>query len=123
MAQFYGILRGRAKTPATRLGHKTSGLTAEVNGWEGGARVVARFDNDTQVDAFDIYSTAGSNRRHVGGAWLGTVDADGNFTPSPYVRDRILAEAQAADHDAAFGADAEGCTPEDVRAALRTLPT
>ena len=37
MARFYGMLKGRARTIATRLGTEKSGLWASINGWTDGS--------------------------------------------------------------------------------------
>jgi len=39
MARFYGILRGKAKTEATRTGSPSSGLAVIMKGWRGAIRV------------------------------------------------------------------------------------
>jgi hypothetical protein len=62
MAQFYGTLQG-ARGPASRLGHKSSGLTADVNGWNVGARVEISHENGH--DVVRVYRTSGSNARHT----------------------------------------------------------
>lgn len=60
MAQFRGVLSGGRGT-ASRLGHKTSGLTADVNGWRSGVTVVARYNEALDRDEFTIYATTGSS--------------------------------------------------------------
>ena len=60
MARFYGGVSGQAKTEATRLGSKKSGLNTFCNGWHCGINVNAFADEDTDADTFDIYATAGS---------------------------------------------------------------
>ena len=59
MARFRGTLSGQ-RGVASRLGSKKSGLTADVNGWRGGVRVVAEVD-DGGRDVFEVYATAGSS--------------------------------------------------------------
>ena len=39
MSHFYGTLRGRAKTTATRTGHRTTGLRAIAASWQGAVQV------------------------------------------------------------------------------------
>lgn len=64
MAQFRGGIRG-TRGEVTRLGHKSSGFSAFVNGWNIGVEVRARFDEATQQDVIEVYQTGGSHRRSV----------------------------------------------------------
>jgi hypothetical protein len=70
MAHFYGGVSGKARTTATRLGSKKSGLEVFANGWDSGVDVIARYDGEAGVDEFAIFMTAGSNgsssRVHLG---------------------------------------------------------
>jgi len=59
MAQFRGTLRG-IRGEVSKLGHKTSGLTADINGWHSGIRVEAEYDEKNQTDVFTVYKTGGS---------------------------------------------------------------
>lgn len=58
MAHFRGTIKGQ-RGEASRLGGKNSGITANINGWDAGVRVVAFERNG--VDCFDVYQTGGSN--------------------------------------------------------------
>lgn len=58
MAQFRGTVQGN-RSEASRLGHKTTGLTTTCNAWDVGVRCEA-----VHVDGGDIirvYATGGSN--------------------------------------------------------------
>ena len=43
MAQFRGTVQGN-RSETSRLGHKTSGLVTECNGWNIGVKCVARYN-------------------------------------------------------------------------------
>jgi len=49
MAHFYGVLRG-GRGEASRLGHKSSGLTMTAAGWGGAVRVTLRYDDASGCD-------------------------------------------------------------------------
>ena len=70
MAHFYGEIEGQARTTATRIGSKNSGISAHVRGWDIGARVQC-FVNDQGEDCVSIRLTSGSNGR-LQGKCLGT---------------------------------------------------
>lgn len=76
MANFKGSIRG-GRGAVSRLGHKTTGLTTENNGWNGGVRVCARYSEE-HGDLFAIYATGGSNGAKSP-EYIGTVDQKGNF--------------------------------------------
>lgn len=59
MAHFLGSVRG-GRGVATRIGHKTTGLTVKANGWNRGITVEASYDS-AGVDVFNVYLTGGSN--------------------------------------------------------------
>ena len=59
MAHFYAGIHGN-RGEATRLGTKSSGITAFVNGWSTGVRVTISYDKDTDQDVVYIRRTAGS---------------------------------------------------------------
>lgn len=61
MAHFFARIRGN-RGDATRLGSQHSGMTADVNGWNNGVTVKARFDPNLG-DVFTLYATGGSNGR------------------------------------------------------------
>jgi hypothetical protein len=42
-------------------GHKTTGITASVNGWSKGVKIEASHNAETGKDIFYIYQTKGSN--------------------------------------------------------------
>ena len=59
MAQFRGTVQGN-RSQSSRLGHKTSGLTTECNGWNIGIRCYAYFDEETGKDVIEVRKTCGS---------------------------------------------------------------
>ena len=59
MAQFRGTVQGN-RSQSSRLGHKTSGLTTECNGWNIGVRCYAYFDEETGKDTINVTVTGGS---------------------------------------------------------------
>ena len=60
MAQFRGSVQGN-RSEASRLGHKTSGLTTECNGWNIGVRCYAYHDEETGKDVIKVTQTHGSS--------------------------------------------------------------
>jgi hypothetical protein len=60
MAQFYARIEGN-RGPATRLGSKSSGMTARINGWNVGVLVL--MDHQDGHDVVTVYRTGGSNAR------------------------------------------------------------
>lgn len=82
MARYRGTLQG-SRGETSRLGRTE--LTADVNGWDIGARIVARPRGPgRQDDEIRIYATAGSNAssaaRYIGAIIL---DDDGRPTFRP----------------------------------------
>lgn len=61
MARYRGNIQG-ARGSASRLGHKSSGISACVNGWHLGIDVTASYDSKDDVDIFRVYVNGGSNR-------------------------------------------------------------
>lgn len=59
MAQFRATVQGN-RSEASRLGHKTSGITTRCNGWKSGVRVEGSYYEDKDADVFTVYATAGS---------------------------------------------------------------
>ena len=59
MAQFRGTVQGN-RSETSRLGHKTTGLTTECNGWNIGVKCIARYNEKAGVDEIMIYETSGS---------------------------------------------------------------
>lgn len=57
MAHFRAEIRG-GRGSASRLGHKTSGIMATVNGWTAGVEVHA--DHRDGKDVFRVFRTGGS---------------------------------------------------------------
>lgn len=53
MAHFYGAVTGKARTEATRLGSKASGLRAVAASWEGS--VVTRLYERDGIDWAEVY--------------------------------------------------------------------
>jgi hypothetical protein len=62
MAQFKSELNNGQ---VTRLGNKTTGAQAKVNGWTCGIEVIAEFNKETGKDEFTIYKTGGSHKNRV----------------------------------------------------------
>jgi len=63
VAQFRGTVQGN-RSESSRLGHKTSGLTTDCNGWNIGVRCYAYHDEETGKDVIRVTQTSGSG---VGG--------------------------------------------------------
>lgn len=59
MARFRATIRG-ARGEASRLGHASTGIKADVNGWESGVSVEAEAVAGN-ADMFYVYATGGSN--------------------------------------------------------------
>lgn len=59
MARFRGTLNNGIRKERSLLGHGSTGLVAEINGWFTGVRVVCM--NDDGADLFVVYETGGSN--------------------------------------------------------------
>ena len=60
MAHFYAEIQG-SRGEATRLGTKSSGITAHVRGWDTGVRVTICYDPETDTDVIEVHRTGGSN--------------------------------------------------------------
>ena len=58
MAQYRAECKGGG-TSASRLGHKTTGISSHTRGWESGIKVEGYFDEDLG-DIFMVYQTGGS---------------------------------------------------------------
>ena len=78
MAHFIGYVQG-GRGEASRVGHKSCGLTSSANGWNSGVRVDALVD-ETGQDVFNIYATTGSGFGEADG-FIGRV-IDGKFIPT-----------------------------------------
>jgi len=62
MAHFMGTMQGN-RGSTSRLGSKSSGIDAQVSGWNIGVDVRCHYDPETDSDICHIYQTGGSNRR------------------------------------------------------------
>ena len=64
MARFYATINGSARTHASRLGTKNSGIVSHTRGWEIGCKVhigvIPGKDNEIE-DCVTIWLTSGSN--------------------------------------------------------------
>ena len=60
MSQFYASIQGNRGT-GTRMGTKKSGMDGHIRGWDVGARVFMRYNEETQQDECTITLTSGSN--------------------------------------------------------------
>ena len=58
MAQFRAEIKG-GRGSVSRLGHKTTGISCQANGWESGIRVEGHYDEDLG-DVFTVWQTSGS---------------------------------------------------------------
>ena len=58
MAQFRAEIKG-GKGSVSRLGHKTTGISSHICGWDSGIRVEGHYDEDLG-DIFLVYQTSGS---------------------------------------------------------------
>lgn len=93
MAQFRATIQGN-RGEASRLGTKSSGIEARINGWDSGVRVDAAHSIGTDNrDHFHIYATGGSNHAKADG-YIGEV-VDGKFIPSDALRERMRDEFAA----------------------------
>ena len=81
MAQFRAVVRGN-RGNASRLGSKTSGMRATVNGWGLGVSVFARYEAANGGDVFYVYETGGSKGDQQK-RLLGKVTSQGFLTPTP----------------------------------------
>lgn len=59
MAHFYGTVNGQARTTASRIGSKGSGIQGHIRGWGIGGRVRCYVNEDGE-DEVAIYLTSGS---------------------------------------------------------------
>jgi hypothetical protein len=62
MAHFYSAIQG-SRGEATRLGTTASGIRAQAQGWDTGAKVYGNVVDDR--DEFSIYATSGSDYRGI----------------------------------------------------------
>ena len=61
MSHFYGRLQGQARNEVTRLGSKSSGISAHLSGWNVGVRIAGYVDETDMEDVFIVSFTKGSN--------------------------------------------------------------
>jgi hypothetical protein len=73
MAHFRATIQG-ARGMASRLGTKTSGITAKINGWNIGLVVEIKTDENGK-DIILVWSTNGSNgeKREKKSKWIATI--------------------------------------------------
>lgn len=62
MAHFIGYLLGN-RGEASRLGTKSSGITASAQGWSIGGRVEVTYDPNSNCDIVRFYKTNGSSEK------------------------------------------------------------
>ena len=79
MAHFYGTVTGQARTTASRLGSKSSGIEAHPRGWDVGVLVRGEVDADGN-DRFYVYATGGSNG-NANPKLIGIVSLDSDGIP------------------------------------------
>lgn len=81
MAQFRASIQGK-RGPASRLGDAETGITAYINGWNGGLRIEARYV-EGEGDRFEVYATHGSGHGtgEPASGFLGYVNDRGIFHP------------------------------------------
>jgi hypothetical protein len=67
MSHFYGRLQGQARNEVTRLGSKSSGISAHLSGWNVGVHIAGYLDKSSGEDVFLVSFTKGSNntKRHA----------------------------------------------------------
>ena len=61
MAQFRGTIKGSRDKTTSRLGHRTTGLITECNGWNIGITCRAVYDEKQGLDVIEVYKTSGSS--------------------------------------------------------------
>ena len=59
MAHFRGTVQGN-RSEASRLGHKSTGISTSCNGWASGVTVSAHYHEAREEDYFAVYATNGS---------------------------------------------------------------
>lgn len=74
MARFYGEIKGKAASKATREGDERSGMDAHIRGWNAGIKIECGVDRKTGEDVCRAFATGGSRVPTVG-RLLGTVRA------------------------------------------------
>lgn len=77
MAHFRATIQGH-RGEASRLGTKSSGLTASINGWDIGANVTTSYSTHLDSDTVRISFTGGSNSSTSYGSITATLK-DGKF--------------------------------------------
>lgn len=79
MAHYYGQVNGAARTPATRRGHKNTGITARADSYTVGARVSLSYSEHIDADIVTLYATTGSGDSY-GSRIMSYAIIDGTFT-------------------------------------------
>ena len=62
MAHFRATIQGM-RGEASRLGSASGGISANVNGWNGGVSIRAHYDEEKGCDVFTVRRTGGSRGR------------------------------------------------------------
>lgn len=57
MAHFYGTVTGAARTSASRLGHKRTGLETRAASWSGAIQTRVWHNEETGLDYFEVIQT------------------------------------------------------------------
>ena len=78
MAQFRATIEGN-RGPASRLGTKSSGITATINGWNIGVYVSIRYNEILGQDVIQITQTGGSAGQ----------DPSGEFAATPFEKPEL----------------------------------
>lgn len=60
MAKWYAEIKGSSKTPATKQGTETSGMSAHIRGWSFGVNVECFVEKDGR-EYIQVQRTGGSN--------------------------------------------------------------
>ncbi len=60
MARFYGEIKGRAASKATREGDEDSGIEAHIRGYDVGVKVECFKSRISDIDVCKVYMTGGS---------------------------------------------------------------
>ena len=90
MAHFYAEIQGN-RGSTSRMGSKASGIDAHVRGWNVGANIICRHNEETGKDEIFIYKTAGSNRhgsdvlmaKFIEGTGTAIIDWQAKFNTTP----------------------------------------
>jgi hypothetical protein len=112
MAQFRAVIQGM-RGEASRLGGKTSGIQASINGWSSGISVNGYFDEKLQTDVFVVTLNEGNGYNR------GRTKEIGRFTAADLPDDTRTVEERNNEmkrqEDEANGLDAEGVPASEER--------